>query len=118
MSTDITTEGFDDPNKGLRVASSDLEVPSLGELMRRQGFKFGDNASVQLDEQSNRGSEEHTQGADPDDQLDDLSEDDPELNYLRDLNAKEESGQLVSDDTLSPKGMDNAEVFAGLREPD
>jgi hypothetical protein len=118
MSSNINTEGFDQANEEFRVESSDLEVPSLGEHIRRQGFKFGVGATLQVEDQTYCGSKEDTQGVESDDQFDDLSEDDPELNYLRHVRALEESGQLVGDDTLSPKGMDNAEVLAGLRDPD
>jgi len=118
MSTSITTEGPDDGNEGFRVENGNLEVPSLAAHMRRQGFEFGDNATVQFDEPQDGGSEEDMLDTESDGQLDELPEDDPELNFLRDLQANEEAGQIVGDDTLSPKGMDNAEVLAGLRDPD
>jgi hypothetical protein len=58
-----------------------------------------------------------------DDDLDDDADgdsasDDPELEAIEHITMMEERGWPTDDDTLSPKGMDQAEIRAGLRDPD
>lgn len=49
---------------------------------------------------------------------DDDDGDDPELDAIYYVNSQTERGYPYYDDTLSPKGMDKAEILAGLRDPD
>lgn len=41
----------------------------------------------------------------------------PEEQYILDMTTRDEMGWPVSKETLSPKGMDQAEERAGLRDP-
>lgn len=49
---------------------------------------------------------------------DEPAADDPELEAIEHINMMEERGWPTDDESLSPKGMDQAEVRAGLRNPD
>jgi hypothetical protein len=44
--------------------------------------------------------------------------DDPQLDAIEHEDLMNEIGHSTEDDSLSPKGMDQAEVLAGLRDPD
>lgn len=44
--------------------------------------------------------------------------DDPELDAIEHVKRMEENGWSSNDDSLSPRAMDQAEVRAGLRDPD
>jgi len=97
--------------------SSQLHARSLLEELSSQVPGFVEKLQAEVKNLPKNVSEEDVV-ADESDPLYPSSDEDPEEQYIKDMNARDELGWPPNEETPSPKGMDKAEERAGLRDPD